>query len=156
MNKYKVVGADEEEEQRYQRAIEQSNDTCPCGSQLAGILFGFLCGMIADLSVDIEVLTCASIGFGSAFATLGSQLENPLNVRRKELLTMAAIVFCIAQFFTIFFPIANGGISSIFMLATLSSSITNYMRPLLLIPMAMGVSFLPWLKPEADALPRTC
>lgn len=141
--KYKIVGTDEDDV-RVQKAIESANQTCPCGSQLAGILMGFLLAFISDLIIHNEFITMVIMCIGSAFGTLGSQLPSPFSIKSNDFISFSIIVFIMSLIFRMFFPVTDG-MGSIFMLTVLSSSTTNYMRPLLLIPLSIG--YHSWIQP---------
>ena len=114
-----------------ERAVSRSNDTCHGGSQFAGILFGFLVGLILDLLIGFETLTMFGLATASSFAYYGSQIENPLYVNRRKFSFLSIIIFLIAEFFGMWISIGDDDILSIFLLSILSTMLATCGTPLL-------------------------
>jgi hypothetical protein len=149
MNKYNVVAStdreEEEREQREERAMHDASQMCPCGSQFAGIFMGLFCAITIDVIVQNNHFTLLCMASGSAFATLGSQHDNPFDIPRSEFILVTVMMFISALVFSVFFPV-DTGIGNLFVLSAVSSTTVNYIRPILLIPLSMGYTIMPeWM-----------
>ncbi len=140
MNKYKVIDSvDPFEKSR------KGENMCPCGAQMAGLMMGALFGLIADLFLTIRILTLFCISLGGAFATLGSQLENPFDIlKTREFALSLVALFIITTCFSHIFPL-NKNLGNIFVLSAVSNTVWNYTKPMLLILLSIVQHKVPWL-----------
>ncbi len=101
--KYKIDTYDDDN-----KAVEAASNTCPCGSQLAGIMMGFFLGIITDLTIHIEIFTLIIMSIGSAFGTLGSQFENPFSINQNDFIIFTIMHLFMSFIFSIFFSVKDG------------------------------------------------
>lgn len=82
---------------------ENFEPPCPCGVQMSGCLFGFLLGLIGFLLTKSHLLISSCIAFGATFGTLGSSVQNPFLVNKRELSIEFAAAFVITFLLYSFF-----------------------------------------------------